>query len=169
MSEIFHRCLDASTAVDTSTPRNVLIKRVVQQQDRDLIVDYSKSIRSTLSNRYDTATTSTKYDDHSHFCSIDTDSSMKASRRGDVESLCYSMIFSCTKSLPWHNLRNKVRIYEKKVEYKKRPKQWTTWMRNFHVSKLPLIEWLVDVLKLVYAMRYNDSVDFPTPSTANEI
>ena len=97
------------------------------------------------------------------FCSLDVNSSMIPSMRGDLQSLLYSLIYACTGSLPWMHVSGKNDVYKLKDSYSRTPSGWITWLhkrtknaKNLLMTTLNLEE----ILTLIYSLQYGDRVDF---------
>ena len=70
---------------------------------------------------------------------------LELSRRDDLESLCYVLLYLCSGSLPWNNLSNEKEIILLKYNI-------------IYDNKYPMI--LIDFLKYIRAMKFEETPNY---------
>ena len=80
-----------------------------------------------------------------NYASIMSHKRLELSRRDDLESLCYVLLYLCSGSLPWNNLSNEKEIILLKYNI-------------IYDNKYPMI--LIDFLKYIRAMKFEETPNY---------
>lgn len=138
------------------TPSDILLKeRSLHRSPRVFLVNYTLTFKMSNTSR-DVAIDS-KGGEFMQFHSIDLQKRSTVTRRGDLESLCYTIIYACSGSLPWSSAPADEMI-ESKKRYRRYSNLWEKWLSPD--IALEIVVSILGLLKFTYSLRKTSRVDY---------